>query len=63
MAKCPEDCRYRSREAEFCGFCMKKILRERQGNCEDNRPEEAADSEISGIPGDGHGQEDPETDD
>lgn len=24
--KCPEDCRYRSKLAPFCGYCMMEIL-------------------------------------
>lgn len=28
--KCPKDCRYRSRLAPFCGFCMMKILGKRE---------------------------------
>ena len=25
---CPEKCNYRSREARFCGYCLKGILEE-----------------------------------
>ena len=33
---CPENCRYRSRSAPFCGYCMLEIL---------NRKEEAQNGE------------------
>ncbi len=27
---CPESCRYRNAESALCGFCLKKILREKE---------------------------------
>ena len=26
--KCPEDCRYRSKSAPFCGYCLPEIMRQ-----------------------------------
>lgn len=27
---CPEDCRYRNKLVPFCGYCMVRILKERE---------------------------------
>ena len=50
---CPENCRYRSKLAPFCGYClpevMKKLERERKekkdGNREEDRPGQGEDKD------------------
>ena len=37
--KCPEDCRFRQRDAPFCGFCMRKILLERRQKGQEEKKE------------------------
>jgi hypothetical protein len=48
--KCPENCRYRSKLAPFCGYCMKEIL-------EKKNTEEADDGEIDKNPAGQAGEE------
>ena len=59
IRKCPEDCSYRSREVNFCGFCMMDVL-ERKGvkSVENDRQQEACGAEDGDSAGSGHGEED-----
>ena len=44
--ECPDNCRYRSRIAPFCGFCMREILAEKREENEDgDRQEEGSSPE------------------
>ncbi len=37
---CPESCRYRNAESALCGFCLKKILREKERAEQRSEPQE-----------------------
>ena len=38
---CPEKCRYRDKKAPFCGYCLYKIVKEREVNKDANGKTEA----------------------
>lgn len=38
---CPEKCRYRNKKATFCGYCLYKIVKEREVNKDANGKTEA----------------------
>lgn len=43
---CPEDCKYRNRQADFCGYCMLEILTDRRKeNGNGSEQNEAEDDE------------------
>lgn len=43
--KCPDNCRYRSKMAPFCGYCLDRIMREREEAQNGNRENETEDTE------------------
>lgn len=44
--QCPENCRYRRKEAPFCGYCMMEIIYgKREEDKDDSRQKQAEDIE------------------
>lgn len=44
--QCPENCRYRRKEALFCGYCMMEIIYgKREEDRDDSRQKQAEDIE------------------
>ena len=51
---CPDNCRYRSYDAPFCGYCMKKILEEESEKKNGNGQADSKDAEQTDRHESGH---------
>ena len=43
--KCPKDCRYRNRQAAFCGYCMLEVLKNEKEDEDDSEQNETENAE------------------
>lgn len=55
---CPEECIYRNKIVSFCGYCMRRIVQESEGEKRGTEQQKAADPEQAGSRGSRYGEED-----